>query len=356
MPVFVSKPTFRVPENAYAQSEILSWMLSDSRLSEINRRKLNRVYNDGGIKNRHSVLQAFRTTTEQNSIYAASTQTRMELFREHALPFSIQVVQDFLSESDINPSLITHLVWVSCTGLMAPGPESILRQSFRFHPLLQTTAFNFLGCHGFFHALRFGSSIVEANPEAKVLVVCLEFCTLHFQPNDSDDRILANSLFADGAAVTMISGLRPKGKAIQVIKYYQSFFANASDEMAWKLGETGFDMRLARNLPESVVLAVRACLKQPIPDEISSLKEIKHWLVHPGGKRILDLMEKDIPELQNKLETSRSILRDFGNVSSASVLFALRRFLENEKAFSGESGFLMGIGPGLSLEASLFVV
>jgi predicted naringenin-chalcone synthase len=282
----------------------------------------------------------------------------MEVYAVEAFKMGMNLMEKIQTETLPDQGLdirqITHLVWVSCTGMTAPGIESEILRQLPFHPSIQITAFNFMGCHGFFHALRFGSAVVKSEPDAVVLVLCVELCTLHFKANSTEDQILANSLFGDGGAATLILGRRPSGESVEVHNHVQKYVHSSADQMAWQIGEHGFDMRLSRKLPASVFGHIVSALEK-LWDANIRPDTLNAWILHPGGKRILDMLQSALSIPDTGMEPSREVLRLVGNVSSASVLFALRHFLEiKEKPVSG-NGLLLGIGPGLAIESVIFV-
>jgi predicted naringenin-chalcone synthase len=338
----------------------MAFMLADSNLSEEEERKVKAVYKESGIGYRHSVLSRFRMRDKalrKNEI-PESTRQRMEVYAQEALNTGRQLMESLqtetLPEQGINIGHITHLVWVSCTGMTAPGLETEILRRFPFHESIQATAFNFMGCHGFFHALRYGSSVVQSEPGAVVLVLCVELCTLHFKTNYTEDQILANSLFGDGGAATLILGDRPSGPSLEIRKQVQKYVHSSADQMAWQIGEHGFDMRLSRKLPLSVSRHILSSIDRLWESGIQK-DSLNAWILHPGGKRILDMLQSalNIPDLG--MNPSREVLRMVGNVSSASVLFALRQFLETKNEQASGNGLMLGIGPGLAIESAVFV-
>ncbi len=332
-------------------------MLEDSSLSEVEERKVKAVYKESGIDFRHSVLNSFHDRSLNRDVDRSSTRQRMEVYASEALKTGLQLMErlqtETLSDKAIHMSQITHLIWVSCTGMTAPGLETEILRRFPFQPFIQVTAFNFMGCHGFFHALRFASAVVQSDQNAVVLVLCVELCTLHFKTNSTEDQILANSLFGDGGAATLIFGCRPPGQSVEVKKQVQKYVHSSADQMAWQIGEHGFDMRLSRKLPLSVSSHILSALEM-LWDASFQADSLNTWILHPGGKRILDLLQTALQIPDIGMKPSREVLRMVGNVSSASVLFALRQFLETNAESSG-NGLLLGIGPGLAIESAVFV-
>jgi predicted naringenin-chalcone synthase len=360
MPVFLSRPVLCLPDNCYPQEQIKEFMLSEPGITESGVRKIQSVYKESGIGFRYSVSGGFGKPDSPGQFRNDPTPARMEVYEKEALILGTRLVQkmelEFAEVPDFSLQSITHLVWVSCTGLVAPGHETGILNHFSFHPDVQATAFNFLGCHGFFHALRYASSVVRSQPEAKVLVLCVELCTLHFKSGDSEDQLLANSLFGDGAAGVLVSGKETEIPSVQILKQSQSYFADSASRMAWTLGEHGFDMRLSRKLPVAVASHIRETLEKLVAGTETLPLDFGAWIFHPGGKRILDLLQSTLGLTDGDLFASREALRLVGNVSSGSVLFALRQFMDQSTRPVSKPGIMLGIGPGLAMESALFVI
>jgi alpha-pyrone synthase len=360
MPVYLSKPVTATPSEQFTQSDIMTFMLEDSSLSEEDERKVKAVYKESGITYRHSVLSRFRKkeiSIDKEQILT-TTKDRMGVYAKEALKTGNQLMARIQSETLVDHLLdvqqITHLVWVSCTGMTAPGLETEILRLYPFQPAIQVTAFNFMGCHGFFHALRFGSAVVQSEPDAVVLVLCVELCTLHFKSNSTEDQILANSLFGDGGAATLILGRRYSGQSVEIKKLAQRYVHSSADQMAWQIGEHGFDMRLSRKLPITISTHILSSLI-PLWDSEFQLHLLNAWILHPGGKRILDMLQTSLGIPDSGMQPSRNVLQLVGNVSSASVLFALSQFMETKEKLASGKGLMLGIGPGLAIESAVFV-
>ena len=360
MPAFLSFLTTETAPFSYPQTEIQDFMSENSPTDTWTRRSILSVYQHSGIKTRFSVLPDFKEGSGNffNRNSTPTTSSRMLTYATEAKKMASRVVENIqlkLELTNSNLQNITHLVWVSCTGQMAPGMEVELVHQFKFSQEIQATAFNFLGCHGFFHALRFAKGIAESQPKAKILIVCLELCTLHFQPKWDIDHILANAIFGDGAAGVIVSKEKLEENSIEVTHQSQAYFHFAADNMAWNIGETGFEMKLTQELPNSVESSIQHALEGLFKISRLEIDKISNWILHPGGKRILDKIQEVLGIHQAQTQYSRKALERVGNVSSASVLFALEQFLQSNPKPENKAGVLMGIGPGLTIESASFV-
>jgi alpha-pyrone synthase len=244
-------------------------------------------------------------------------------------------------------SEITHLVVTSCTGFSAPGIDLQLIQRVGLNPSVERTIVGFMGCYAAINALKVARHIVRSEPEAKVLVISIELCTLHFQETYELEQMMPFLLFADGCAAALISS-EPMGLSIE--SFYATVLPEAASQMAWYIRDLGFDMVLSSRIPTSVGDAINRASGEILAG--ASPKDIDLWAVHPGGRAILDAVESAFRLPLTALSASRRVLRDFGNMSSATVLFVLKSLLEEKR--SGANGCAMSFGPGLTAETMLF--
>jgi predicted naringenin-chalcone synthase len=242
---------------------------------------------------------------------------------------------------------ITHLIVTSCTGFSAPGVDLELVSRLGLNPSVERTIVGFMGCYAAINALKLAHHIVRSEPSAKVLVVSIELCTLHFQETQELEEMMPFLLFADGAAAALISS-EPKGLSME--RFYATVMPEAADQMAWHIRDFGFDMVLSTRIPASVGEAINRAADAILNGWTT--KDIELWAVHPGGRAILDVVENAFQLPLTALAASRRTLRDFGNMSSATVLFVLKSLLE--EARSGAKGCAMSFGPGLTAETMLF--
>ncbi len=242
---------------------------------------------------------------------------------------------------------ISHLIVTSCTGFSAPGIDLQLVQRLGLNPSIERTIIGFMGCYAAINALKLARHIVRSEPSAKVLVVSIELCTLHFQETGDLEQMMPFLLFADGCAAALISA-EPSGLSMD--SFHAALFPEAASQMAWHIRDLGFDMVLSSRIPASVGEAIAQAAAGILAG--ASPRDIELWAVHPGGRAILDAVEAAFRLPLHALGASRQVLRDFGNMSSATVLFVLRSLLEQKR--SGSRGCAMSFGPGLTAETMLF--
>lgn len=349
---FITSIGLAVPENKIDQSVIADFM-EHLAVNEEQQRKIRTVFRASGIKTRHSVLSdyrkqtgfAFFPNTDKLEPFPGTAQ-RMQAYRQHALGLSAQAA---LQTGITDFSSITHLITVSCTGMYAPGLDIDLIQQLKLKSSIHRTCINFMGCFAAVTALKAANTICQADSAARVLLVCTELCSLHFQKNFTDDNILANALFADGSAAILVEA-SPTNALLSIDGFYSDIAHQGADSMAWSIGDHGFEMRLSTYVPE----ILRQGVKTLTDGLLSGLNNsIDHFAIHPGGKKILDVVAEALTIPKERLEVAYSVLRDYGNMSSPSIIFVLKHLLDSGKVRSGESIMGMAFGPGLTMESML---
>jgi alpha-pyrone synthase len=243
---------------------------------------------------------------------------------------------------------VTHLIVASCTGFSAPGLDLELVRRCGLDPSVERTVIGFMGCYAAISALKLARHIVRSHPDARVLVVCLELCTLHLQETDDIDRLLTFLLFGDGCGAALVSA-EPSGLALD--RFHAELVQKAADEITWSIGDFGFDMVLSGQVPATIAGALRARSDRVLSG--LSADAIDLWAIHPGGRTVLDAVEGAFDLDRSALAASRAVLRDYGNMSSPTVLFVLEAMMR-ESMPAGARGCAMAFGPGLTAETMLF--
>lgn len=274
-----------------------------------------------------------------------STEQRMKLFEREAFRLAEKPLKDVLAK--IDSQSITHLIVTSCTGFYAPGLDLEIQKSFALRSDLERTNVGFMGCYAAINALKLADHIVQSRPDSKVLLVNLELCTLHLQESTDPEQLMAFLQFADGCAVTLVSsdsfGLRIDGFRAEV-------FDQGKELIQWHVGDTGFEMILSADVPKALGAGLETVAKKILPED--SREKMKLWAIHPGGRSILDAVQTKLEIPADEMKYSREVLRDYGNMSSATVLFVLAKML-SEPGTHGR-GIAMAFGPGLTVETMRF--
>ncbi|WP_022882886.1 type III polyketide synthase [Gryllotalpicola ginsengisoli] len=276
------------------------------------------------------------------------TGARNAVFTREATPLALAAATDALGRSGFEASDVTHVITVSCTGFFAPGPDYELVRRLGLRPETRRLNIGFMGCYGYFPALRAAVDSCLADPDAVVLIACVELCTLHLRVTEDPDVLVAASVFADGAGAAVVTG-RP-GPGLRVDALHSVLAPGSEHEMTWTIGDLGFEMTLSSYVPRVLEAQIGDALAPLRPS--GAWTDVEHWAVHPGGRAILDRVQEALGLSDAQLEPSRAVLRDFGNMSSATVPFILERLLAD--AAPGERVAATAFGPGLTVESALF--
>jgi prepilin-type processing-associated H-X9-DG protein len=327
---------------------------------ERTRRRINAVSRKSGIAQRYSVIADFSRKKSDYTFFSKHPELdalpglneRMQVFREEAVKLSLEAVNAIKGLEEVRNE-ITHIITVTCTGLFAPGLDIELSRALGLKRTVQRSSINFMGCNAALLALKQAGQICAAEPGALVLVVCTELCTLHFQKDYSDDYIMSNMLFADGSAAALIGQPRPVLSAsyrpLHVSRFHSMLLHEGHDHMAWQVSEKGFIM----NLSSYVSGLLNTNIKTHLEESGVSREEICHWAIHPGGKKILDDFCVALRLSREKLKSSYEVLNEFGNMSSATILFVLRHLATKGNIGSREKIYSAAFGPGLSIESAI---
>ena len=354
MPAYLHALATQVPPccytQDYARDRMMSW-LADPRV----RRLARQVYDRSGIHQRHSVLTDFQPGTEPELFKAGpegrprepSTQERNRVYIRESRRMSVEVARAALRRSPwLKTAEVTHVITVSCTGFYNPGPDYDVVTGLGLAGTVERYHLGFMGCYAAFPALRMANQFCQANPNAVVLIVSLELCSLHLQVGGTLEGLLGNALFADGAAAAVVSARLPGQPALALGGFFSSLAPEGKGDMAWEIGDRGFNLVLSSYVPDIIAANIGELMAAADID----LASIRQWAVHPGGKAILDKVERALELSPDKLEESRAVLRDYGNMSSATILFVLERM---QIAEPGDRVCALAFGPGLTIETAV---
>jgi predicted naringenin-chalcone synthase len=283
--------------------------------------------------------------------HGPSTSDRMSRYQKDSELLAGEAGRSVLRNAEISPSQFTHIVTVSCTGFAAPGFDLALVDSLGLTKSINRTHLGFMGCHGALNGLRVARAFVEADPNNIVLLCAVELCSLHFQYDWEPNSIVANSLFADGAAALVVRSADEADTGLCKLQANGSFIVeNTTGAITWQIGNHGFLMKLSAELPEIISDQLPQWMDSWLSQYGLSVGDINSWAIHPGGKRVLDAVESCLALSVVKMLPSRLILSEYGNMSSPTVLFILRHLLDTQLKLPC---VMLGFGPGLTIEAAL---
>ena len=282
-----------------------------------------------------------------------SVERRLEVFREKAIPLGCAAINKLFYQTGITQNEITHFITVTCTGILAPGLEFLLAEELELQHT-EKLGFNYLGCYAALKAMKHAQYIAKADPNARVLIVCIELCSLHFVPSVEDEDILANLLFADGAASIIVCGDEVKIKdhkmVLKIDAIGSAYIPGTMDLMTWNVSSRAFRMFLSKYIVDAIGASILPVVKEFLKCDP---EEIDHWAIHPGGIRIVNAVQQSLGLSTDAVKDSLFVLREYGNMSSPTILFILHEMmnkLRKSDTNKSKSIFTCAFGPGLNIE------
>lgn len=352
------------PPRQIAQTDAATLAIDFANAEAGRERALAAIYRQTRIRARGSVLleepgdaayaQTFFPPATHGDDAGPTTAERMARYAREAGPLAIAAARSALLEAGGTAAAVTHIVTCSCTGFANPGVDLEVIAALGLPATVARTHVGFMGCHGAFNALRVAHAFTAADPAAIVLVVCVELCSLHFQYGTRSDHVVANSIFADGAAAIVATGrsveTRSRGR---LLGQRSQVLPESTDHMSWIIGDHGFEMTLSPRVPDAIAMHLQADIDGLLQTHGLDRGDVRSWAVHPGGPRILAAVADTLGLAEPALASSRGVLADHGNMSSATILFILERL-----AREGRPGpcIAMAFGPGLTAELALLTL
>ncbi len=356
------------PEFCVSQQDALSFMIKSFDFDDRKTAWLSKIYKYSGIDQRYTVIADLKNANPEEYTFFeslpgepffATTKNRLKLYQQQAVQLAAKAARNCAAQfdTDILPQ-VTHLITISCTGMYAPGLDIDLVEQLNLNRTTERTCINFMGCYGAINGLKTADYICRSNPQAKVLVVSVELCTLHFQNDTSMDNLVANSLFSDGSAAALVensANRTGRKRSLQLNSFYSEFMPESRDEMGWYIGNTGFEMILTAMVPKQIHLHIKAITERMVAKAGLQPQQIGAYAVHPGGRKILEAVEQalDLPEDSNAF--AYDVLRRHGNMSSATILFVLKKMLQADGLHNEHiAGY--AFGPGLTVEGMVLTM
>jgi predicted naringenin-chalcone synthase len=344
-----------LPAFKHRQDDIHDFMQRVFALDERDRRKLKFLYRQGGIDYRYSVVPDYGVSADQWQLFRASEnlepfpslEQRMQWFKKHAAPLSEKAIRDCLGDFPLQK--ITHLITVSCTGMSAPGLDLELIELLNLPPTTFRTSVNFMGCYAAIHAMKIADAFCRIDKQANVLIVCTELCTLHFQKKPTTDNLTSSLLFGDGAAAVLMTG-DDELDGWKPDHFFSTVSFKGKQDMVWELSSGGFLMTLSGYIADLIEEDFDKLVGGALQTSGLQKEEITHWCIHPGGKKILEAVHSSLGFTNGQLQHSYDVLRDYGNMSSPTILFVLKNILETIDKNQPARILGAAFGPGLTLE------
>jgi len=360
--VYLHKIVTTVPEKFYTQEFALNFLLKLVGDSEKKQTLLKKLYKGTQIRKRHTVIDDYDKDPSEYTFYPKnptlqpepSTAQRNDLYIEEAKRLTLKASKQLLEETpEFDRKKITHVITVSCTGFVAPGLDFFLVRDLGLNPTIHRYNIGFMGCQGAFPAMKQARDICLADPEARVLVVNVELCSVHIQQREELDIVVSNAIFADGVSAALVSAHKNdvQGTKYTLEQFATAFAPNTENDMAWRIGDHGFLMKLSVYVPNIVKENIKPLMDTLFESSGIKQDEIDIWAIHPGGRSILEKAEEALGLAKEDLDASYRIMQEYGNMSSTTIMFVLDDILK-DSAKKGKV-FAAAFGPGITVEVGL---
>jgi len=362
-----------VPPTILVQEQAREVFAAQPGLTRLGTRLVTTCFDSAAIDTRFTAVEELSLDAnpenpkffdpETNRVLSPSTKVRNEIFATEATKLFVEAGKTAVAQAQgIDLDDITHVITVSCTGFFNPGPDYKVVRALGLNPAVQRYHLGFMGCYAAFPAMKAAKQFCLADPEAVVLVICVELCSLHVRTSNDPDTIMGSAIFGDGAAAAVISAREPEGEEPVIrLDHFETVLTPVGEEaMAWNIGDEGFEMVLGSYVPHIIEEHITGALEPLLAKEPglagSPYRDITHWAIHPGGRSILDKVESKLALTQEQLVPARETLREYGNMSSATVLFVLKYMMGQAASQREERICSMAFGPGLTVETGLFTL
>ncbi|MEH0108257.1 type III polyketide synthase [Tersicoccus sp. MR15.9] len=368
----------RLPTTAIDQDDVAELFAVQPGMTRLGSRLVRTAFAGAGVRCRRTVLTELGAEAreardgtpthfldhETGALGSPATAARNALYTTEASRLFVDAARAALDDvaPAVDPADVTHVITVSCTGFFAPGPDVRVAKDLGLPADVTRLHLGFMGCNAAFPALQTAAAYCAADPDAVVLVVCVELCTLHLHVRNDPNTVMGNALFADGAAAAVVTARDadlPGQPALDLIDFETTLAPVGEDALAWSIGDEGFEMILGTYVPKIIDDHVTDALAPLLARTGTAVEGIAQWAVHPGGRSILDKVQTRLALTDEQMAPSRDVLAEAGNMSSATILFVLDRVRRGEAA-GGDAGAAadgyvaaLAFGPGLSIETAL---
>lgn len=339
-----------VPTPRYSQHDIGEHLINIS--SDYNRRAraVRTIFERSGVGFRHFVVgegyfAAERTTQERNDFYMAE-----------AVPLGEKTIREGLQQYGYQPQDIDDLFIVSCTGFNTPGLDLLLAGRLGMRPDLNRTCILGMGCYGAFPGLRRAREAVQGRPGRTALVLALELCSLHMQLDSSAESVVSAALFSDGAAMALVgdAGNGQSSTALpRIVDMATHCDYTTLEHMSFTITDHGFRMYLSSYVPDLLAASIEPFVDTLLRRNGLARGDVRFWGIHPGSTKIVDYVQSKLGLSAEQVECSHRVLFDYGNMSSATILFVLEHIQRCSHPLPGDYGVFLAFGPGLTMESML---
>ena len=309
-------------------------------------RKVLKLFEGAGVDRRYSIMEA------DEVFLNSSFEEKNNIYVREVIKLAEQSLQKSLKKVDLQPTDIDYIITVSCTGIMIPSVDAYLINSLQMRQDIVRLPVTEMGCVAGVSGIIYAKNFLKANPNKRAAVISVEAPTATFQHEDfSMANIVSAAIFGDGAASVILSSYE-HDKGPNVIDEAMYHFYDSIDVMGFKLVNTGLEMILDKKVPETISSHFPMIVHPFLERNNLTIEDINHLIFHPGGKKIVNTVEALFKSLGKNIDDTKEVLKLYGNMSSATVLYVLERFMDGDRQ-QGEKGLMLSFGPGFSAQRIL---
>ncbi|HLT66658.1 MAG TPA: type III polyketide synthase [Microbacterium sp.] len=344
------------PEARLSQPATRDFFRAQPGVDRLTSRLIGAAFDHSAIDTRYSVIggigEEATDFAEDGVLRSPTTGERNAFYRREAPSLTARAARQALERSGFEAADVTHVVTASCTGFFAPGPDYLLVRDLGIRLTAERTHVGFMGCAAAFPALRAAARICAAQPGSVVLVACTELCSLHIRSSRDPEQIVASAVFGDGAAAAVVASAPPRTGAprLEIGEFSTAITSEGEADMDWSIGDHGFEMVLTAQVPRIIGREIGGVASAMLGEGVDPVSAVDAWAVHPGGRSVLDHVQAGLSLPDEAMGYSRDVLRDYGNMSSATILFILKRILADDSLPDGARVAGLCFGPGLTVE------
>lgn len=347
MSVKITAVAKQLPKYTRTTKEILpyvkSWL---SGQDERFQRKVLKLFENSGVENRYSIMDAHEVFLN------SSFEEKNDIYTKESIKMAESALKKVLEKSNLQAREIDYIITVSCTGIMIPSIDAYLINKLKMRQDIVRLPVTEMGCAAGVSGIIYANNFLKSNPDKRAVVIAVESPTATFQLNDfSMVNIVSAAIFGDGAAAVIISS-HENEKGPKIIDDEMYHFYNSEKMMGFRLRNTGLQMILDKSVPETIARHFPKIVYPFLEKNNKSIEHVDHFIFHPGGKKIVQTVEDLFGSLGKNIEDTKEVLKLYGNMSSATVLYVLERFMD-KKLSKGDIGLMLSFGPGFSAQQIL---
>ena len=309
-------------------------------------KKVKKIFEGAAVDKRYSIMDPSEVFT------ATSFEEKNDIYSREAIILGEQVLEKAINKTNWDPQTLDYIITVSCTGIMIPSLDAYLINKMNLRQDIVRLPVTEMGCAAGISGIIYAKNFLKANPGKRAAVIAVESPTATFQLNDfSMPNIVSAAIFGDGAACCLLSSYEDDNGP-EIIDEQMYHFYDAEHMMGFKLTNSGLQMVLDIEVPDTIASHFGDIIHPFLEKNNLEIKDLDHMIFHPGGKKIVTTVEALFSGLGKNIDDTKEVLRQYGNMSSATVLYVLERIMNNNPK-SGEKGLMLSFGPGFSAQRVL---